>query len=102
MPIMQLNRKLFVLSDSKRIGRFSNIVTVKKTHSHRYFIPVFELKHCLEYVKQISNHPYHIVKIDINELKKHIPKNTDVYVICNIYCDTDTKKEVIDYHILSL
>lgn len=102
MQVIQPNKTLFVLSDSKRIGRFSNIVTVRKTQSHRYIIPVFQLKQCLEYVKQISNHPYHIVNIDMDELKKHTPKNTDLYVISNIYCDTDRRKEVMDYHILSL
>lgn len=95
-----IHQKLYILSDSRRVGRFSNIVTVKHSHGHKYIMPAFESKSCLEYVKKTTNHPYFIVNIDMKELQSHVCKNTDLYVIKTIYCDTDTKKEVMDYHIL--
>ena len=92
--------QVYVLSDTNRLYKFSNIPSIMhRNHANHYILPVSKSRSHITYIKEVSKHPYHIVKVDIEDLKKHVSANTKVAVITNVFCSLDDKKEYIHYDI---
>lgn len=99
---VKVHKALYVLSDTKRISKFTNIPFILKRNKDYYVIPVFESKACLDYVKKTINHTYHVVKVDMDVLEKYAPSNTKIAVITAMYCALHDKKEYIDYDLFDV
>lgn len=94
-------KKIYILSDTSRLSKFSNIALIRKRDGERYILPAFESKQCIEYVKSKSKHPYYIIQTHMHDLKDHASYNTDVLVIKND-CSWDITDDSLKYDIISL
>jgi hypothetical protein len=102
MNMVKVNKALYVLSDTKRISKFSNIPLIPKRNQDYHVIPVFESKECLDYVKKNTNHSYHVIKVNMDDLEKYAPSNTKIAVITALYCALNDKREYIDYDLFEV
>lgn len=97
---MIATKKVYVLSDTRKIGRFSNIPVVPKRNANYFVIPAFESMACIEYVKTKINHPYYVVRTQVDHLETVMPTDSKIAIITNMYCSLDDTKVYIDYDIL--
>lgn len=97
---MIANKQVYVLSDTHKIGRFSNIPLIPKRNANYFVIPAFESVDCIEYVKETIKHPYYVVETKVNHLEEVLPSDSKIAIITNMYCSLDDTKVYIDYDIL--
>lgn len=88
-------KRVYVLSDSKRLSHFSNIISLPTSNGNK-IIPASSNKQLLSYIKETTKHPYHIVGLSRDELRKLKSHDEDIMVIDRIYCCLETKKHIIE------
>lgn len=89
------SKKLYILSDTKRLQPYSNVPYVKL--NEKYYIPAFVSKQNISFVKHQSKHPYHIIRIDENTLMSFKPNDVEIkYYDTSIdECHADTPCKVL-------
>lgn len=97
---MLANKKsIYVLSDTKRIGKFTNFPLIPKRGTDYHVVPAFESQDCIEYVKNTTKHPYYVVMLDHKILERNVPAKVKIAVISSIFCSLEDRKEYITYEL---
>jgi hypothetical protein len=97
---MIANKRIYVLSDTKRVTKYSNLPTVPKRNANYHVVPAFDSHNCLQYLKECTKHPYYVAGVSVSQLEKYVPVDTRIVIITTLYCSLHDKKEYIDYNLL--
>lgn len=95
MTTLVKTKPMYILSDSKRLSHFSNIISLPTPNGNK-IIPASSNKMLLSYIKETTRHPYYVVDIELEDLKKLKSGNEDIMVIDNMYCCIETKKHFME------
>lgn len=103
---MQISKNVYVLSDTTKINKLSNIPSIPlytpRRSSTVHLVPAFESIQCLTYVKERTQHPYYIVKTHMQTLEQFIPQDSRIAVISTMYCNIDDRRVYFDYETLDI
>jgi len=105
MNTIATSKKLFVISDAKRITRRMQSIhvdfrTVVFKENHQEYLVASSKEVLLEAVKS-SKDPYNILQVNSRFLDSYCKKNKlGALLITSCYCDLDTRKPIVEYTLI--